>query len=126
MAHKALLVEDEPMCRMVLERHLRRAGFSQTVVAENGYEALNELPADEMPSVIFTDLHMPDIDGVNLVSFLRQRSEFAKTPIVAVTADSADSRDWVADGFSDYLGKPVSYDKLEAVLIRLGLLVAHS
>lgn len=121
---KALLVEDEPMTRMLLERQLRRVGISRTLVAENGYDALNELPVGESPDVIFTDVHMPDIDGVNLVSFLRQRPEFAATPIVAVTADAADSRDWAAFGFSAYLGKPVKDDDIHSVLTQLGLAVA--
>lgn len=115
----ALLVEDEPMSRMVLERQLRRAGFVRTLVATNGYEALNVLPDGDGLDVIFTDVHMPDIDGISLVSFLRQSPGFATIPIVAVTADAADSRDWRAEGFSDYLGKPYTFEDLQAVLTRL-------
>lgn len=117
----ALLVEDEPMSRMILERQLRRAGFVRTLVATNGYEALNVLPDGDCPDVIFTDVHMPDIDGISLVSFLRQTPGFSTIPIVAVTVDAADSRDWQAEGFSDYLGKPYTFEDFLAVLTRLGL-----
>ena len=117
----ALLVEDEPMSRMILERHLRRAGFSRTLVATNGYEALNVLPGGDCPDIIFTDVHMPDIDGVSLVSYLRQTPSFATIPIVAVTADPSDSHDWKAEGFSDYLGKPYTFEDLKSALERLGL-----
>ena len=115
----ALLVEDEPMSRMILERQLRRAGFARTLVATNGYEALNVLPDGDCPDIILTDVHMPDIDGISLVSFLRQSPGFATIPIVAVTVDAADSRDWQAEGFSDYLGKPYTFEDLQTVLTRL-------
>ena len=119
-----LLVEDEPVSRMVLERQLRRAGITRTLVASNGYEALNMLPEGEQPDLILTDVHMPDIDGLNLVAFLRQRSAFATTPIIAVTADAADSRDWIAEGFSAYLGKPYTFEDLKRTLRQVGILSA--
>lgn len=118
-----LLVEDEPMSRMILERQLRRAGIVRTLVASNGYEALNTLTEEERPDVILTDVHMPDIDGLNLVAFLRQRPGFESIPIIAVTVDAADSRDWQAEGFSGYLGKPFTFEQLKAALAGAGIVV---
>lgn len=120
-AKSALLVEDEPMSRMILERQLRRAGFTRTLVADNGYEALNLLPDGDHPDIILTDVHMPDIDGLHLVAFLRRRPAFAAIPIIAVTVDSADSRDWMADGFSAHLGKPFTFEDLLRSLASVGL-----
>ncbi|HZS44290.1 MAG TPA: response regulator [Blastocatellia bacterium] len=79
-----LLAEDNADMRSLLKWLLESEGFT-VIAAEDGrtaFQALDNLH----PDVILTDLMMPGMDGVELIKRVRNTSEFAKTPIVAMTA----------------------------------------
>ncbi len=82
--HHVLIVEDDLPTRELMERTLEKVGWRVTAV-ENGLIALNAL-ADEMPDLILLDLMMPEMDGFQFISNLRNNPEWCKIPTIVITA----------------------------------------
>ncbi|HEX6160465.1 MAG TPA: ATP-binding protein [Thermoanaerobaculia bacterium] len=112
---RVLLVEDNEVNQEFVAEALRRVGHT-VIVAGNGHEALDLLER-EMFDIIFMDIQMPDIDGLEVTRRYRDRG--GKTPIVALTAHNArEDRDrCLSVGMNDVLTKPV-YSKQLAATIR--------
>jgi CheY-like chemotaxis protein len=83
-AASALIVEDDPDSRELLRRALEGEGW-KVRTAENGRVALDAI-AEQRPGVILLDLMMPEMDGFEFVSALRQQPERRNIPIIVVTA----------------------------------------
>jgi len=80
-----LYVDDEPFMREVISLGLRRAGF-EVVTASGGHSALDILENSVLPiSVLMTDLSMPQMDGVQLASAVKDR--WPDLPIIAFSGD---------------------------------------
>jgi len=117
-----LVVDDSGPARLLirqaLEEWARRTGRKIEVVeAENGFEALRELPRAPF-ELVLTDVNMPVLSGLELVRMIRSRPEQAGLPVVAVSTerdaeDAARARKAGADG---YLGKPFDAETLDRVL----------
>lgn len=84
MKKQILVVDDNPDSREMLSFILAGEGFS-VLTAEDGLEAL-ELVKDVPPDLILTDIHMPNIDGIELTKQLREQFKSTALPIVIVTA----------------------------------------
>ena len=109
---KVLLVEDFADLRDLYARTLRRQGCT-VCEAENGYAALQVVRQFE-PQLVITDLMMPEIDGVQLITLLKCSPATAAIPVVAITAaDSPDTeRRARAAGAIDFIMKPVDIPML--------------
>ncbi len=83
-----LVVDDNPMFCRVLDRLLRREGFAP-YFAENGVAALTKLTAssDVLPKVVICDLHMPLMNGRELIARLKEDPRFKHIPIIVLTSD---------------------------------------
>ena len=105
MVASILIVDDEQSVRDILSEWLRGAGYS-TSSASNGLEGLNTLYR-EHPDLVITDILMPQIDGYELCSLIRQISG---TPIMVVTALDRDSQrhEGLRVGADDFVVKPVN------------------
>ncbi|MFQ5417281.1 MAG: sigma-54-dependent transcriptional regulator [Myxococcota bacterium] len=105
MPSRILVVEDDSVARQYLELLLRDEGF-ETAQAADGVEALVALESGAF-DLLIADLRMPRMDGIELVSHVRQR--WPELPVVVVTADSEVSRvvEAVQLGAVNYLVKPV-------------------
>ena len=122
MDHKSILiVEDEPSIAEVVALYLQRAGF-QTLHAADGLAA-RALLEQETPDLGIIDIMLPELDGLSLIRWLRDRSNM---PIILLTARRAES-DRIAGlemGADDYVVKPFSPQELvsrvRAVLRRAG------
>src|SRR5690606_26325754 len=112
----ALVVDDSTVSRRILASLLGSAGV-RVVTAAGGVEAL-ELAPRHTPDVIFMDLRMADIDGLNATRRLKQDPATAAIPVIAVTASAfGDAREAARDaGCVDYLPKPVRAEELFAAL----------
>jgi CheY-like chemotaxis protein/HPt (histidine-containing phosphotransfer) domain-containing protein len=111
-----LLVEDNPMNQVVVQRQLEMLGF-QVAVAPDGEAGLS-LWRQLHPALILTDLHMPVMDGYAMVKRILSGGDVEVPPIVALTADasSEERNKCLAAGMSGYVTKPVRAQALKAVL----------
>jgi signal transduction histidine kinase len=115
---RALVVDDDPVNLRVIDMMLRRIGL-ETVLVANGYEAL-ELAVTERWDVVFMDLRMPGIDGLETTRLIRRQLAGRALRIVALTANAMaeDRAACLAAGMDDFITKPVKHDELRLHLER--------
>jgi DNA-binding NtrC family response regulator len=116
MVAKILVVDDEMVICRSCEKIFRRGGHLVTV-ATSGREALKILEAEEF-DVVFTDLKMMDVGGMEVLQTVRQR--YPATVVVVITgyATVASAVETMRGGAFDYLPKPFTAEELTAVLER--------
>lgn len=114
---KALIVDDNLMNLKVTQGLLGPCQI-QTTFAESGVEALNKITKEGF-DIIFMDHMMPGMDGVETVSLIRRRGGWCESvPIIALTANAIEGvrEMFIANGFQDFVAKPVEIRQLERVL----------
>lgn len=111
-----LLAEDNETNIRAIGDYLQAIGY-RLVIARNGSEAI-DLALALKPDLILMDIQMPVLDGLAVTKRLRAISEFATTPIIALTALAmpGDRERCLAAGANDYLSKPVSLKRLRQVI----------
>jgi len=116
LARTVLIVDDEPINRVVLGRMVEAFGACPTD-ASSGHEAL-ELLATRSFDLILMDIHMPVMSGVQAVAELRAScGPNRETPVVAVTGDTTRRlAEYLALGFDGYANKPVSLALVKSML----------
>lgn len=114
---RVLVVEDDPPSQVVMVRLLQRCGL-QVDAANNGLEAV-EMAAERGYDVVFMDLQMPGLDGLEATRRLRAMPNVRAMPIIAVTANvfAEDRERCVAAGMNGHLAKPVLADALYRKLL---------
>ncbi len=113
---RILVVDDDPAARDLLARFLRREGFSVTGAADG--QAGLTLARALRPQAILLDVEMPKMDGWSVLHALRQDPLLADTPVVMVSVKNEQSLAY-ALGATDYLLKPVDWDRLKRLLDRI-------
>ncbi len=90
---------------------------TKIVEAESGFEALRFLPREDFDLVI-TDINMPDINGLELVSFIKNNEKYASIPLVIVSTEGSgrDRDKGLGLGADAYLVKPFDPDDLRQVV----------
>ena len=108
-----LIVEDDPSVQNLMATTLRTHDYSY-LTAGNGETAIMQA-ASQNPDVIFLDLGLPDMDGVDVIKNIRTWSEL---PIIVISArsDETDKIEALDAGADDYLTKPFSVEELLARL----------
>ena len=120
-AKTILIVEDEASIAEVVSLYLKRAGYN-VQIASDGKKAMNSLER-QIPDFVILDLMLPEVDGLALTRWLRDRSD---VPIIMLTArrEEIDRIAGLEMGADDYVVKPFSPQELvsrvRAVLRRLG------
>jgi two-component system, response regulator len=110
-----LLVEDNPNDAELTQRALKKTNLdARLLIAKDGAEALEYLLSDRpKPKVIFLDLKLPKIDGIEVLRRARADERARAVPVVVLTS-SQEERD-VAEcyklGVNSYVVKPVEFDK---------------
>lgn len=121
---RLVIAEDTASVRDVLKRQLDKLGVEATFV-EDGVQALEAVRSGEY-GILFTDLHMPEMDGYAVVEALRadEQKTGKHFPVIALTADvqMAQRQVYMGYGFDECLLKPVSLGHFKRLLIRWGLL----
>ncbi len=104
-----LLVEDEPGCRLLAERIIRKKGWEVTT-AENGAVAV-EILKQRSFDLILMDIQMPAMDGYTATEIIRRIPGSRATPIIAMTAHAMkeDLARCIGAGMDDYLSKPIDF-----------------
>ena len=115
-----LLVEDEPQMRRFLRVALEGSGY-RYLEASTGQEGLN-LAVQHRPDVVLLDLGLPDMDGLDLMSRLR---EWSRTPVIVISArgQESDKVGALDVGADDYLTKPFGTSEL---LARVRVALRHA
>lgn len=121
---RILIAEDTESVRDILRRQLENLGVEADFV-DNGKAALTALDSGKY-GILFTDLHMPEMDGYALADHLRKEEENSQKhfPIVVLTADvqMAQREVYARHGFDECLLKPVTLGQLRGLLVRWRLL----
>lgn len=114
-----LVVDDNADTRQVVRWMLERWGCG-VLEAADGRQAF-DVTVESRPDLVLMDLSMPVVDGFDAIRAIRGREEFARLPIIAVTAfDRADARDGAAAAGCDYyLSKPIDFNRLEVLVDKL-------
>ena len=117
MPQRVLLVEDSATMRGFVTSALESEGDYHVTAAPSGFEALKILPRASY-DVIITDINMPDINGLELVRYVRESERHARTPLVLISTDSraADRERGLKLGADAYLTKPFEPEELVEVL----------
>ncbi len=112
-----LIVEDSPTMRSFLTSSLEELdGPVKITEVESGFEALRYLPREQY-DLIVTDINMPDINGLELVSFVKSNSSYRDIPLIIVSTESSErDRDkGLRLGADAYLAKPFDPKALREV-----------
>ncbi|MCX5719513.1 MAG: response regulator [Nitrospirae bacterium] len=114
-----LLVEDSATTRALIRAVIDEMGDFNTVEASSGFEALKLLPTQECDLVI-TDINMPDINGLELINFLKNNQRYNHIPLIIVTTERSeeDRKRGMALGATAYITKPFKADELQEVIKR--------
>lgn len=113
-----LIVDDVKTNRDVLKGYLSDYNMN-CIEAENGQEAITAIKKHK-PNLVFLDLRMPVMDGYKTIEIIKQNTDYATIPIIAITASaySKDKKKALALGFDGYLRKPVSSKDILKFLLK--------
>lgn len=114
MNKRILVVEDSPMTRSLIVSSLEEIGDFTVIEAENGFQALRKLP-EVNPDLVITDINMPDINGLEVVRFVKQSENFKNIPVIIVTTEGrdVDKERGLRLGADRYLIKPFEPEELQ-------------
>jgi len=112
MVKKFLVVDDSASMRQLITFAMQDAGY-EVLLAENGKNALDKLSSTKVDMVI-TDLNMPDMDGIELITHLRGMPDYKFVPIVMLTTEAQEEkkRQGKAAGASGWIVKPFTPEQL--------------
>ncbi|HET7801646.1 MAG TPA: response regulator [Humibacillus xanthopallidus] len=111
-----VVIEDDPRSAELVELHLRAAGL-RVRIAATGETGL-ELVRAELPVAVVLDIHLPGMNGWEVLSLLKSDPVTAAVPVVVVSVEPERGRGF-ALGATEYLVKPVSGEHLLAAVTRL-------
>ena len=109
-----LIVEDSPTMRQMIAFSLRRFENATIIEAADGLDAMHKLAGAEKIDLILTDINMPVMDGLKLVSMVRQNATLRDIPIIIITTEGAeeDRERGLALGANAYIAKPIQSSHL--------------
>ena len=116
---RILIVDDSASMRRIVRLILQSLGFTNVEEAEDGREALASIRSQRY-ELVLSDCNMPNMNGIELLSTLRQDSELNDIPFIVMT--STDQKETLLEmvkaGASDYIEKPFQADALKAKLAK--------
>jgi two-component system chemotaxis response regulator CheY len=118
---KVLIVDDDVVSRMMLMHMIDAAGSYDVLEAEDGEEAWRQLDGGARPAMLFCDLRMPRLSGMELLARVKADGRFSGLPFVLVSAaaDGATMEQAMGLGADGYIAKPFDSDKVSGFLARL-------
>ena len=119
MSNVILAVDDSPSMRQMVGQTLRAAGYD-VIEAADGVEAL-EVAKERVVDVVITDVNMPNMDGITLVTRLRALPSYRLVPLLLLTTESAPERkaEGKQAGATGWMVKPFDDESLISVLRRV-------
>jgi sigma-B regulation protein RsbU (phosphoserine phosphatase) len=119
MAHKVLVVDDEPDLQILIRQKFR-AGIAKGELsfdfALNGAEALEKVDSDPSYELILTDINMPVMDGLAFLNGLKERNNTAKAVVISAYSEISNIRIAMNRGAFDFITKPIELSDLEVTM----------
>ncbi len=119
---KILVAEDNKVNQKIAQRLFQHLGYEIEIV-KNGLEVIETLKKQNY-DVIFMDLQMPEMDGLEATNFILKEYSDKKCPyIIAMTANTmkAHKQQYLAIGMKDYISKPVKIEKIVTALYNIAV-----
>jgi sigma-B regulation protein RsbU (phosphoserine phosphatase) len=119
MPARILVVDDEPDLQLMISQKFRKQVRDKELYftfATSGVEALRKLQENGDTDVVLTDINMPEMDGLTLLTKLNEQYPLLKAVIVSAYGDMANIRMALNRGAFDFVTKPIDFDDLEATL----------
>lgn len=113
MLKKVLVVEDSITMRSLIASTVEELPGFTVIAVGNGFEALKALPLQTF-DLIITDINMPDINGLEIVNFVKNHPNYRTIPLIIVSTEQSeeDIQKGLALGASAYVTKPFKPDEL--------------
>ena len=121
MSSKILVTDDEPDLELLISQKFRSRiskGELKFEFAENGAVALEKLQSDPSFDLVFTDINMPVMDGLTLLSKIRENEIQTKAVVISAYGDVRNIRTAMNRGAFDFIIKPIDLDDLEVTLTK--------
>ena len=108
-----LVVEDSPTMRQLISFAMKRIAGSKVIEATDGVDALKKLSTEKI-DLILADINMPVMNGLKLLSLVRENNVFKSIPVIMITTEGAqeDRKRAMALGANAYLTKPIQTQDL--------------
>ncbi|MGI9531650.1 adenylate/guanylate cyclase domain-containing protein [Lutimonas sp.] len=119
MMTKILVVDDEEDLKILIKQRFRRKIRNNEydfVFAENGRHALEQLAKHEDVDLILSDINMPEMDGLTLLSRLNEQNSLLKSVMVSAYGDMENIRMAMNRGAFDFITKPIDFKDLEITI----------
>ena len=116
-----LVVEDSPTMRQLISFSLKRFKNAKIIEAVDGVDALKKLSGPEKIDLILTDINMPVMDGLKLVSLVRQNAQLKNIPIIIITTEGAeeDRERGLVLGANAYISTPIQSSNMIKTISQL-------
>jgi two-component system chemotaxis response regulator CheY len=112
-----LIVEDSATTRSLIKAIIDEMGDFNTIEASSGFEALKLLPTEEF-NLVITDVNMPDINGIELIIFIKNNPRYNHIPLIIVSTERSeeDRKKGLALGAIAYVTKPFKAHELREAI----------
>lgn len=112
-----LIVEDSSTTRALIRAVIEEMGDFTIVEASSGFEALKLLPTQEF-NLVITDINMPDINGLELINFIKNNERYNPIPLIIVSTERSeeDKKRGIALGAMAYITKPFKAQELQKTI----------
>jgi two-component system chemotaxis response regulator CheY len=117
---RALIIDDSSATRAYVRAALEEMSEMQVTEASSGFDALRVLPRERF-DLLIVDINMPNINGLELISFIRRSETHRDTPLLIISTEASerDRSRAMALGANGYLAKPFSAEALAAAVREL-------
>jgi len=114
---KVLIVDDSSTMRRIIMRSLRQAGLQADTIleAENGAQGLATVNADPDIELVFSDVNMPEMNGLEFVKSVRATRDAKSLPIVMISSEGSESfiQQAIDCGANGYVTKPFTPESIK-------------
>jgi len=114
-----LIADDSAVMRSLLISTIESFGDYRIIEASSGFEALRLLPREKV-DIILTDINMPDINGLEMISYLRANSNYETIPVIIISTEGSqkDIDRGRELGANEYVIKPFNPVKLQELILK--------
>ncbi|MEW6682254.1 MAG: response regulator [Nitrospirota bacterium] len=117
---RVLVVDDSSTTRALIVATIEEMDGFETIEAPNGFEALKRIPQQPL-DLIVTDINMPDINGLEIVHFVKHHPDYRSIPMIIVSTEGSDEdvKRGLDLGAAAYVKKPFEPEQLKSTIRRV-------